>query len=91
MEAVQFGFSKVSTYDADTGASETAGIMGIGLDAAEEGPTQFNSTPYPNILSTMAAHGVIHTRAFSLYLNSLGRAPCYASLGCYHLSQLDIC
>ena len=76
MAAVQLGLSQVSTHDIETGLGETAGIMGIGLNAAEVGPTQSKSTSYPNIVSTMAAHGVIHTRAFSLYLNSLGKAPC---------------
>ena len=57
MAAVQFGLSQVSTYDADTGLSETAGVMGIRLDVLGAGTTQLNSTPYPNIVSTMVTHG----------------------------------
>lgn len=73
VEGVQFGLSTFSTHDHQAPRISTMGIMGLGLEALEASAVAYNSTPYPNIVSELKAHGVIRTRAFSLYLNSIGK------------------
>jgi len=74
MEGVQFGLSTSSTNDGNDPRIATVGIMGIGPEDSETSALSQNTTSYPNIVSDLKAHGVIRTRAFSLYLNSIGKA-----------------
>lgn len=46
--------------------------MGIGFDADESLPPGVNI--YPNIIDDMVAQGLINTRAYSLWLDDLGRS-----------------
>jgi hypothetical protein len=48
------------------------GIMGIGFDADESLPPGVNT--YPNIIDDMVAQDLINTRAYSLWLDDLGRS-----------------
>lgn len=73
MEGVQFGLSTFSTHEHKAPRISTVGVMGLGLEALDASAVFHNSTPYPNIVSELKAHGVIRTRAFSLYLNSIGK------------------
>ena len=48
------------------------GIMGIGFDTDES--VQPGVKVYPNIVDDMVDQGLINTRAYSLWLDDLGRA-----------------
>jgi len=73
MEGVQFGLSTSSTHDGNDPRIATVGIMGIGPEHSETRALSQNTTSHPNIVSDLKAHGVIRTRAFSLYVNSIGK------------------
>lgn len=73
MEGVKFGLSISSTHDQNYPRISTIGVMGLGVEALEASVVSQNSTPYPNIVSEMKAHGIISTRAFSLFINSVGK------------------
>ena len=82
MEAVQFGVANFSRHVQIFGEVFTCGIMGIGADALENSAVSSNATAYPNLVSNMVNQGVIKTRAYSLFLNSLGKAPLYLARCC---------
>lgn len=49
------------------------GIMGIGFDT-NEAITEFGGKPYRNIIDSMADQDLINSRAYSLWLNDLGKS-----------------
>lgn len=56
-----------------SGLTGTYGMMGLGSELLEAGSAYRNDTPYPNVISSLKAQGLIAAEAFSLFLNSAGR------------------
>ena len=78
MNDVQFGWA--ATYNPLPssyffGLIDTYGIMGVGPEMLEAGPSLRNETPYPNIISNLKRQKFIAAEAFSLFLNTAGRCP----------------
>jgi hypothetical protein len=49
------------------------GIMGVGFDT-NEAITRSGAEPYKSIIDSMADQGLINSRAYSLWLNDLGKS-----------------
>jgi hypothetical protein len=52
-----------------------SGIMGIGFDTKESslGSNGFGAGGYPNIIDVLVSEGLINSKAYSLYLDDLGK------------------
>jgi hypothetical protein len=61
------------TSTQDTGAA--SGVMGIGFDTGEAslGKNGFGAGGYPNIIDVLVSGGLINSKAYSLYLDDLGK------------------
>lgn len=61
------------TSTEDTGAA--SGVMGIGFDTRETslGSNGFGAGGYPNIVDVLVSGGLINSKAYSLYLDDLGK------------------
>lgn len=72
MDEVQIGLARTSrnVIQSNIGA-DTVGLMGIGFEQNQGGALRGEPT-YPNIVTEMKTQGFIKSRAFSLYLNSMG-------------------
>jgi len=68
----------VATDQSEVG---TMGIMGIGFDT-NEAITDFGGKPYRNIIDSMADQGLINSRAYSLWLNDLGKSKSSLRVRC---------
>ena len=55
-----------------TNTDIAAGIMGIGYDT-NEAIFQIGNTGYPNLVDMMVAQKLINSKAYSLWLNDLGK------------------
>ena len=89
LDAVQFAVSDISTKNPNLGLGKVAGILGIGLETLEANTVYFNSTPYPGFVSELAARGIINTRSFSLYLDSLGKVQSPGPWDAFHALVAD--
>lgn len=56
-----------------TQATANMGIMGVGFDT-NEATTRSGNQPYRSIIDSMVDQGLINSRAYSLWLNDLGKA-----------------
>ncbi|KAL8687782.1 MAG: hypothetical protein Q9218_006142 [Villophora microphyllina] len=73
LENTQFGLSQQGVNP--VAAPEdvyAAGVMGIGFEVAEADVHFKNAKPYPNIVSKLKDEGHIESRAYSLWLDSVG-------------------
>ena len=83
LKQVQFGVVEKKTTAVGLGANtglkvDTHGIMGVASETLEAGFTQGTAPQYPTILTVLKEQGKIASKAFSLFLNSLGK--CRAQL-----------
>jgi hypothetical protein len=70
LNGMTMGLAKKSS-ETDT-TSPFQGIVGVGFDTGEAIYAQAGIT-YPNIISQLKAQGLINTKAYSLWLNDLGK------------------
>ena len=54
-------------------ADRPLGIMGIGFDSGESIASVDSSSEYPDVVSQLKNQSYIKTRAYSLWLNDLGK------------------
>ena len=78
LKQVQFGVVEKKTTAVGLGANtglkvDTHGVIGVASEAVEAGFIQGTASQYPTILSVLKEQGKIASRAFSLFLNSLGK------------------
>ena len=85
LKQVQFGVvekkSSSVALAANTGLKvDTHGILGVGPESLEVGVMRGTAPQYPTIISALKEQGKIACKAFSLFLNSLGKFNAQLSL-----------